>query len=197
MERIGFLFSDKPHISEYSRLGKLAEDLGYESLWVSEPRMARDAITGLAILAAATERLKLGPAVVNNWTRGPGLMAVTWATLNELAPGRVILGLGAYWDPLASNQGITMTKPLTAMREYVKVVRRLFRLETVTYEGEIVEVRNLCLDAAHASQMGYGKDHYKDPSNIPIYLGPSGDKMLELTGEIADGLSHSKQRSFR
>jgi 5,10-methylenetetrahydromethanopterin reductase len=187
MDRIGFLFSDKPHIRDYVRLGQLAEELGYYSLWVSEPRMARDAVTGLALLANSTKRMLLGPGVTNNWTRGPGLTAVTWATLNELAPGRVAVGLGAYWDPLASNQGITMVKPLTAMREYVGVLRRLFRLETVTFEGEVVKVRNLSLDAAHAAQMHYGKDHYTDPSVIPIYLGPSGDKMLELTGEIADG----------
>lgn len=187
MNRIGFLFSDRPHITDYVRIGKLAEELGYYSIWVSEPRLARDAVTGLAVLAANTERVILGPSVTNIWTRGPALTAVTWATLNELAPGRVVVGVGAYWDPLASNQGYTITKPLTAMREYVDVVRRMFRLETVTLEGEVIKVRNLNLDAANAAQMHYGDDQYADTSNIPIYLGPSGDKMLELTGEIADG----------
>jgi 5,10-methylenetetrahydromethanopterin reductase len=96
--------------------------------------------------------------------------------------------LGAYWDPLAYNQGHTIVKPLTAMREYVEIVRRLLRNETVTFEGEVIKVRKLSLDAANAAQLQYGKDHYSDTSVIPIYIGPSGEKMLELCGEIADGV---------
>jgi 5,10-methylenetetrahydromethanopterin reductase len=178
VQRIGMVFSDRPHIRDYVRLGRLAEDLGYDSIWVTEPRMARDAITGMAVIAATTHRIKLGTAVINN---------LTFATLDGLAPGRIILGVGAYWDPLAWNQGIVRRKPLTAMREYVDVVRRLFNCERVTLEGEIVQVRDLELDAAHAEDLAYGNVYRREPINVPIYLGPSGDKMLELTGEIADG----------
>ena len=65
-------------------------------------------------MAATTERVRLGSCIVNSWTRGPALMAMTFATLDNLAPGRMNLGLGAYWDPLAWKQGIDRRKPLSA-----------------------------------------------------------------------------------
>ena len=69
---------------------------------------------------------------------------MTFATTDNLAPGRMHLGLGAYWDPLAWKQGIERRKPLTQMREYIGVLRRLLALEEgVTYEGELVKVRDL------------------------------------------------------
>lgn len=188
MKRVGIAFSDRPHIRDYVRFGRLAEELGYDSIWVTEPRMARDAITGMAVLAAATERIKIGSAVINNWTRGPGLTAVTFATLDALAPGRILLGLGSYWDPLAANQGITRTKPLTAMREYIEVLRKLWNLERVSYDGQVVKVNDLELDAAHAADLAYGPEYASGAIHIPIYLGPSRDRMLELSGEIADGV---------
>ena len=78
-------------------------------------------------MAATTGRVRLGSCIVNSWTRGPALMAMTFATLDNLAPGRMTLGLGAYWDPLAWKQGIERRKPLTQMRDYVGVLRRLLR----------------------------------------------------------------------
>src|SRR5690606_37452868 len=99
---LGIAFSDQPAITEYVRFGQMAEELGYESVWVTEPRLARDGVTGMAILAATTS-LRLGTAVLNNWTRGPALMAVTFRTLAQLAPGRIMLGLGGGWDPLMKN----------------------------------------------------------------------------------------------
>jgi 5,10-methylenetetrahydromethanopterin reductase len=187
VERIGFTFSDRPHPRDYGRISLLAEGLGYDSIWVTEPRLARDAITGMAVVAAATTRIRVGAAVVNNWTRGAPLMAATFASLDDLAPGRVILGLGGYWDPLAFKQGIVRSKHLTAMREYVDVVRRLWNLERVTFEGEIVKVRDLEMDQAHEAQLAYGNVYNEGRFDIPVYLGPTGDRMLELTGEIADG----------
>ena len=187
IDRIGFTFSDRPHPRDYGRIASMAEDLGYDSIWVTEPRMARDAITGMAVVAATTKRIRIGAAVVNNWTRGAPLMATTFASLDDLAPGRVILGLGGYWDPLAYKQGIERRKHLTAMREYVEVVRRLWNLERVTFEGEVVKVRDLEMDQAHEQQLAYGNVYHEGSFDIPLYLGPTGDRMLELTGEIADG----------
>ena len=76
-------------------------------------------------------------------------MAMTLATLDEMAPGRVICGLGAYWDPLAWKQGIKRSKPVTQMREYLTAVRRLLNLEEFTYEGEFVKLRDITLDLGH------------------------------------------------
>ena len=69
--------------------------------------------------AATTERIKIGAGVINNWTRNIGLLAATWLTLDDLAPNRMICGIGAWWDPLAKNVGIERRKPLLAMRETV------------------------------------------------------------------------------
>ena len=183
MERVGLIFLDRPSLPEQIKLVQYAEQQGFESAWVCETRLVRDAVTPMAAFAQMTERIKLATGVVNNWTRTSGLMAMTLATLHELSAGRVILGIGAYWDPLASNQGIRRRKNLTAMREYVSVVRRLLDLETVTYEGEVVKVRDLRLDLGH--------DVPRSPKKVPIYIGATGPRMLELAGEIGDGVFHN------
>ena len=179
MGDIGFGFLDRPPVREQLRLAQKAEALGYNSLWVTETRLARDAISVLGAMAATTERIRLGTAIVNSWTRGPALMAVSFATLDNLAPGRMCVGLGAYWDPLAWKQGIERSKPVTQMREYIGVLRRLLALEEgVSFEGELVQVRDLTLD------LGYGDARV--PPEVKIAIGATGPRMLELTGEIAD-----------
>ena len=105
---------------------------------------------------------------------------MSFATLSNLAPGRIGAGLGAYWDPLAWKQGIERARPVAQMREYVGVLRRLLALEEgVTFEGEFVKVRDLTLDLGHGDP--------RVPPEVRIYLGPTGPRMMELTGEIADG----------
>lgn len=104
--RVGMCFLDRPGPRRQAALSRRMEELGYESVWVCETRTARDAVSVLGAVAYSTERIKLGTGVVNSWTRPASLMAMTFATLDEMAPGRMLLGLGAYWDPLAWNQGI-------------------------------------------------------------------------------------------
>lgn len=180
-ERVGIAFLDRPEVGRQIALVQRMEALGYESAWVCETRLARDAISILGAFATVTQRLRLGTSIVNTWTRGPALMAMTFATLNELAPGRMVCGLGAYWDPLAWKQGIDRSKPLTQMREYITVLKRLLALEDhVSYEGEVVHVRDLSLDLGHGAP--------RDPQPVGVYIGPTGPKMMELSGEIADGV---------
>ena len=133
----------------------------------------------MAAFAASTERITVGSGVVNTWTRNAGLLAATFVTLDDLAPGRVILGLGAWWDPLARKVGITRRRPMQCMRETVEVCRQLFTLEEVTYSGEFVNLDGVRIDVVHGDT---------SPRNIPIYIGATGPKMLELSGEIADGV---------
>jgi 5,10-methylenetetrahydromethanopterin reductase len=125
-----------------------------------------------------TERLKIGSGVINNWTRNIGLLAATFLTLDDLAPNRIICGIGAWWDPLARNVGIERRKPLLAMRETVTVMKRLLNMERVTFHGEFHHVDGIELDVVHGR---------REPRSVPIYIGATGDAMLELTGEIADG----------
>jgi len=91
----------------------------------------------------------------------------------------MICGIGAWWDPLAKNVGIERRKPLLAMRETVEVLRRLLNLERVTFHGEFHHVDGIELDVVHGR---------REPRDVPIYIGATGPKMLELTGEIADGV---------
>jgi 5,10-methylenetetrahydromethanopterin reductase len=86
--------------------------------------------------------------------------------------------IGAWWDPLARNVGIDRRKPLTAMRETVEILRKLLNMERVTYHGEFVHVDGIELDVVHGR---------REPRNVPIMIGATGEKMMELTGEIADG----------
>jgi len=131
-----------------------------------------------AAYAAVTNTLKVGSGVINNWTRNIGLLASTFLTLDDLAPDRIICGIGAWWDPLARNVGIDRRKPLLAMRETVTVFKKLLNMENVTFHGEFVHVDGIELDVVHGR---------KEPRNVPVYIGATGDNMMEMTGEIADG----------
>jgi len=133
----------------------------------------------MAAYAAVTNKLKVGSGVINNWTRNIGLLASTFLTLDDLAPDRVICGIGAWWDPLAKNVGIDRRKPLVAMRETVTILKRLLNMENVTFDGEFVHVKGIELDVVHGR---------KEPRNVPVYIGATGDNMMELAGEIADGV---------
>jgi 5,10-methylenetetrahydromethanopterin reductase len=133
----------------------------------------------MAAYAAVTEHIKVGSGVINNWTRNIGLLAATFLTLDDLAPNRILCGIGAWWDPLAKNVGIERRKPLLAMRETVEVFRRLMAMERVTFHGEFHHVDEIELDVVHGR---------REPRHVPIYIGATGPKMMELTGEIADGV---------
>ncbi len=177
-DRVALYLQDAHSLQEGISLVQYAEEKGFEAVWQAESRLVRDAIVPMAAFAATTKRIKVASGVTNNWTRNIGLLAATFLTLDDLAPDRIICGIGAWWDPLASQVGIERRKPLTAMRETIEVMRRLLNMERVTYEGEFHKVRDIELDVVHGR---------KEPRNVPIYLGATGPKMMELTGEIADG----------
>jgi len=177
-ERVALYLQDSHDLRDGLEYVRYAESRGFEAVWQAESRLVRDAIVPMAAYAAVTERLKVGSGVINNWTRNIGLLAATFLTLDDLAPGRVICGIGAWWDPLAKNVGIERRKPLLAMRETVTVLRRLLNMERVTFEGEFHQVHEIELDVVHGR---------REPRHVPIFIGATGDQMMELTGEIADG----------
>jgi 5,10-methylenetetrahydromethanopterin reductase len=177
-ERVALYLQDAHDLRDGLDYARYAEQRGFEAVWQAESRLVRDAIVPMAAYAAVTERIKVGSGVINNWTRNIGLLAATFLTLDDLAPDRVICGIGAWWDPLARNVGIERRKPLVAMRETVEVLRRLLNMERVTFHGEFHHVDGIELDVVHGR---------REPRNVPIMIGATGDKMMELTGEIADG----------
>ncbi|MEV7859879.1 LLM class flavin-dependent oxidoreductase [Streptomyces hirsutus] len=158
---------------------ELADQNGFESVWVAEGRLARDGIVPAAVIASKTRNVKIGTGVVNNKSRNASLMAVTFKTLDELAPGRAILGIGAWWEPLATKVGQPLRKPVASMREYITVLQTFFRNEVVSFDGEFVQMQDVRFDSMYRENK---------PVDIPIYIGAVGPRMLELAGEISDGV---------
>src|SRR5690606_8275787 len=178
-EKVALYLQDAHDLRDGLDIVRYAEEKGFHSVWQAESRLVRDAIVPMAAYAAVTERIKIGSAVINNWTRNIGLLASTFLTLDDLAPNRIICGIGAWWDPLAKNVGIDRTKPLKAMEETVIILRRLLNMERVSFEGEFHQVHEIELDVVHGR---------REPRNVPIYIGATGGKMIEMTGRIADGI---------
>lgn len=176
--RVALYLQDAHSLQDGIRIAQYAESKGFTEVWQAESRLVRDAIVPMAAFAATTRKVKIGSGVINNWTRNIGLLAATFLTLDDLAPNRIVCGIGAWWDPLAKNVGIERRKPLQAMRETVEVLRRLLRMENVTFHGEFHHVEGIELDVVHGR---------REPRSVPIYIGATGDQMLELTGEIGDG----------
>ncbi|NTV36895.1 MAG: LLM class flavin-dependent oxidoreductase [Anaerolineaceae bacterium] len=177
-EKVALYLQDAHDLRDGLDYVRYAEEKGFYAVWQAESRLVRDAIVPMAAYAAVTEHIKIGSGVINNWTRNIGLLASTFLTLDDLAPNRIICGIGAWWDPLAKNVGIDRRKPLTAMKETITVLRDLLNMKRVTFDGEFVHVSGIELDVVHGR---------KEPRFVPIYIGATGDQMMELTGEIADG----------
>lgn len=178
-DRVALYLQDAHDLRDGLDYVRYAEVRGFEAVWQAESRLVRDAIVPMAAYVAVTERIKVGSGVINNWTRNIGLLAATFLTLDDLAPGRIICGIGAWWDPLAKNVGVERRKPLLAMRETVEVLRRLLDLERVTFHGEFHHLEGVELDVVHGR---------REPRDVPIYIGATGPKMMALAGEIADGV---------
>lgn len=178
-ERVALYLQDAHDLRDGLDYVRYAEQRGFEAVWQAESRLVRDAIVPMAAYAAVTEKIKVGSGVINNWTRNIGLLAATFLTLDDLAPGRIICGIGAWWDPLARNVGIDRKKPLTAMRETVVVLKRLLAMERVTFHGEFIHVDGIELDVVHGR---------KEPRKVPVFIGATGDQMMEMTGELCDGV---------
>ncbi|MEM9132591.1 MAG: LLM class flavin-dependent oxidoreductase [Actinomycetota bacterium] len=155
-----------------------AESKGFEAVWQADSRLVREASVPMAAFATATDRIKVGSGVIDVWSRNPARIASMFSTLDDLAPGRIICGLGAWWDPLAAKVGIDRSKPIRVMREVVEAVRALLNNETVTMDGHFVQLDGVELDYVHQERR---------PKDVPIYIGATGMQMMRLTGEIADG----------
>src|SRR5436305_3299530 len=179
MARVAIYLQDKHDIREGMAYARYAEQRGFEAVWQAESRLVRDAIVPMAAFAAVTTRMKIGSGVLNNWTRNIGLLAATFLTLDDLAPDRIIGGIGGWWYHLARQVGIERRKPLKAMSETIEVMKRLLDMERVTFHGEFHHVEGIELDVVHGR---------REPRNVPIYIGATQMGMMELAGEIADGV---------
>ena len=163
-------------LSLVRELAQRAEQRGFRNIWLPEITFA-DAFIPAAAAAMETKQIGLATGVVGIWSRSPVTMALTVGTLDQLSSGRMILGLGLQARTYVQDwHGARYEKTVTAMREYVTIVRRILAGENVTFEGEVFRVKNFQL-------------HMAPPAKpIPIYMAAIGPKMLQLAGEIADGV---------
>jgi 5,10-methylenetetrahydromethanopterin reductase len=179
---------DKHPLGYELEMAEYAEARGFSEIWQADTRLARDCVVMMSSFLTRTKTLRLGSGVLPIWTRNPAVIAATWSTMWELgrqisgdpdAPSRVMLGLGAWWEPIAGRVGVKRERPLLAMREHIEAIRQLFTMEEVTYQGEFVKLDRVKLDVVFADTR---------PRDIPLYIGATGDKMLEMAGEICDGV---------
>ncbi len=163
-------------------LAQLADRLGYDICWAAEA-YGSDAPTVLAWIAAHTDRIGIGSAVMQIPGRSPANTAMTAATLDTLSGGRFVLGLGVSGPQVSEGwHGVRFDKPLARTREYVAIVRLALARERVRHEGEFFR---LPLPDGPGKALQLTVHPVRD--QIPIYLAAIGPKNLELTGEISDG----------
>ncbi|HEX2621880.1 MAG TPA: LLM class flavin-dependent oxidoreductase, partial [Phototrophicaceae bacterium] len=167
-ERYALYLQDDCSLRDAIKHVQYAELRGFEAVWQAESRLARDATIPMAAYAASTTRIKIGSGVMNHWTRNAATIATTFLTLDDLAPDRIMCGLGTWWEPLAQKTGINRSKPLLAMREVVSTVRALLAHQRITFRGEFVQLDDVMLDVI------YGR---REPRQVPIYIGATGTRM--------------------
>lgn len=179
--QLGILFQYDDPIATQLDYVRLAEEAGFTEVWQSEYRLGRDAVTPSMAYATGTDDIRVGLGVINPWTRNPALIAQTLSTMAEFAgEDRVAGGLGAWWDPLASQVGIDRQRPLRAIRETIEAVRGLLDGESVAYDGDFVSLDQISLEFEHHES--------GPPLETDVYVGATGFAALEMTGEFADGV---------
>ena len=169
-------FSPLFSMPQYLALVGQAEAAGYDTLWTGEVG-GGDAVTTMAVLASHTTRANIASGIFPVQTRTPIVLGMTAASLGHMAPGRIRLGLGVS-SPIIVNQwnGLPYERPLDQLREAVQIIRAVIAGERVNFEGKFYRIRNFRLMQP------------PPPKPVPIYLGALGPRMLQLAGEIADGV---------
>jgi 5,10-methylenetetrahydromethanopterin reductase len=178
MSRLGIvLYHGIDSGAELREYGRIAEDAGFESLWVTERYFHEETFSMLGFLAAATQRIKLGVGVVNPYTRNPALLAMASATLDRLSGGRFLLGLGRSEKAVIQEKmSVAYGNSRAVLVETVSHLRKLFAGERVTAQDGRFKLGSVRLATTPVQQ------------RLPIYLAGIGTKGLRLVGEIADGV---------
>ncbi|MFB7253317.1 LLM class F420-dependent oxidoreductase [Streptomyces nojiriensis] len=161
------------------------ESAGLDAVWVAEA-WGFDSPTIMGYLAARTERLKIGSAIMNVYSRTPGLIAQTAAGLDALSGGRALLGLGASGPQVVEGwHGKPYDKPLGRTRETVELCRRIWRRETIDHHG----ITDMPLPPERGSGLGKPLKILTRPVRpaIPVYIASLGPANVRMTAEIADG----------
>ena len=167
--KFGIEFVPQIPLKELVRLVKIAEDVGFEYAWITDHYNNKNVYETLALLAANTETIKMGPGVTNPYVRSPAISASAIATIDEISEGRATFGIGPGDKATFDALGIEWTKPVSTIKAAIADINTLLA-------GEKTEA---------GAALGGVK---KVQDAIPIYMGAQGPKMLETAGEIADGV---------
>ena len=172
--RTGLLLLPSRPAPALVELGVRAEALGYDDLWVADERFFREAYTVLGLIAARTRRIRLGPGVTDPYSRHPALTAMAVATLDEVATGRALLGIGAGVSGFR-ELGVDARRSAVAIREAVELIRKLLAGQTVTAKGAAVSFADGRLD-------------FTPPrAQVPIYVASQREAGCRVAGRLADG----------
>jgi F420-dependent oxidoreductase-like protein len=177
MGDVGLMGMHVPGMSwrEIRESAALAEDLGYGCLTMGES-WGEDAFTSLAQLAAVTSRIRIGTSIVPVFARSPANVAMTALNLDRMSEGRFFLGLGTSGRLVIQDlHGEGFAKPLTRMREYIDIVRKASRGESLDHDGAFFHTKRFKLRIAPFRP------------GLPIYIAALSPASLRLTGELADG----------
>lgn len=173
--RFGFAQVPREHYAKHVELIKFGEELGFDFAWLTDQTFYRDPYVLLSLALEATDRIGVGIGVTNAYTRHPAITARAAATMNELAPGRVRMGIGAgNRRELLAPLGITGDHEAERIRETVEIWQRLLSGERTTFQGRFYGVEEVALLTAPASE-------------VPLYIGGRGPRILQTAGEVAAG----------
>ena len=156
---------------------RIAEDLGYELVGRGEA-WGTSVLPWLTLLAANTEKIKLGPSILNCFSRSPAAMAQEIGLLDQISGGRMVMGLGSSGAQVIEHfHGVPFERPLQRLREYTEIFNLLIAGEALNYEGEIFTL-----------ERGFKLDYPRPRNKIPVYIAAITPKSIVQTGEIADGI---------
>jgi 5,10-methylenetetrahydromethanopterin reductase len=189
LPRIGIRLSSGLGPRRCIDLAQAAEANGFTSIWFAENPFEVGVFTAAGACAAATERVRIGIGVVNPYTRHPVQIAMEFAALEDLSGRRAILGIGSGVADRISRMGLDNSRPVTAVRDAIAIIRPMLAGGRVTYDGAVFKVR-----VALILNWLFPTPPHDGP---PIYVAAAGEPMLRACGEIADGLIVSNLTPLR
>ncbi|MHC1591183.1 MAG: 5,10-methylenetetrahydromethanopterin reductase [Candidatus Helarchaeales archaeon] len=175
MVKFGIEFAPNISTLDIAYYSRIAEDLGFDTIWVTDHYNNRNVYVTLTHVALYTNKITIGAGVTNPYHINPAVIASSIATIDEISGGRTVLGIGAGDRTTLAELGIKRAKNLSALRESVSIIRQLWAGKSVTLEGEVFNVP--------LAKLGF-----KVQNIMPIYLAAQGPKMTELAAEIAEGV---------
>lgn len=159
-------------IVQYS---KKAEKKGFQYVFISDHLKGRNISVCLTSIANNTDHILIGPGITNPYSTHPVTLAQILSSLNEIAPNRLICGIGAGDSTNLKRIGIPQKKPLSTVKEATKIIRTILDGKKVNMNGKVFKIHDQSFD-------------FPQSKHLPIFIGAQGDKMLKLAGKIGDGV---------